>query len=176
MWKIMSKTRHSSKKQRERILAGEPVDPARSALMARVRGKNSKPEVVVRRVAHVLGYRFRLHRGDLPGTPDLIFPRLRKVIFVHGCFWHRHRGCSRTTTPKTRAEFWAEKFTRNIERDALKTKQLRALGWRVLIVWECETFNPDILSNHLAAFLAQYHQRAQRGLKNRSRAQRWQRT
>ncbi|HEX9274354.1 MAG TPA: very short patch repair endonuclease [Candidatus Binatia bacterium] len=161
----MPKIRHPSKKQLEKILAGEPVDPARSALMARVRGKNSKPEIVVRRVAHALGYRFRLHRGNLPGTPDLVFSRLRKVIFVHGCFWHRHRGCSRTTTPKTRAAFWAEKFARNIERDALKASQLKALGWKVLIVWECETFNPDILSGDLAAFLAFRRQRARRELR-----------
>src|ERR1700693_3779959 len=89
-------------------------DPRRSALMARIRGKNTQPEIVVRRAAHALGYRFRLYRPDLPGSPDLVFPRLRKVILVHGCYWHRHPACSRTTTPKTRRSFWAAKFARNV--------------------------------------------------------------
>jgi DNA mismatch endonuclease (patch repair protein) len=136
-----------------KLLAGATVDPQRSALMARVRGKDSKPEIVVRRSAHALGYRFRLHRRNLPGTPDLVFPRLRKAIFVHGCFWHRHRGCSRTTTPKTRAAFWAEKFADNIKRDARTRRQLRAAGWDVLVVWECETFDRRALTRRLAAFL-----------------------
>jgi DNA mismatch endonuclease (patch repair protein) len=121
--------------------------------MARVRDKNSKPELAVRRLVHGLGYRFRLHNRNLPGTPDLVFPRLRKAIFVHGCFWHRHHGCARTTSPKTRAAYWAEKFERNIERDQAKEGQLRALGWDVLIVWECETFDPRRLSRRLKAFL-----------------------
>lgn len=136
------------------FLAGEPVDPKRSALMARVRDKDSKPELVVRRLAHRLGYRFRLHRRDLPGTPDLVFPRLRKIIFVHGCFWHRHRGCYRTTTPETRKAYWADKFKTNIKRDRLKKRQLEALGWDVLVVWECETFNLDNLSDRLTAFFS----------------------
>jgi DNA mismatch endonuclease (patch repair protein) len=135
------------------MLAGEPVDLQRSALMARVRDKNSKPELAVRRLAHRLGYRFRLHVRNLPGTPDLVFPRFRKVIFVHGCFWHRHRGCGRTTTPKTRHAYWAEKFETNIQRDKTKKRQLEALGWKVLVVWECETFDLDALSRRLIAFL-----------------------
>lgn len=153
----MRKMRYSAKKTREKILAGEPIDPKRSALMGRVRGKNSKPEMVVRRLTHSLGYRFRLHCRNLPGTPDLVFPRLRKVIFVHGCFWHRHRGCYRTTTPKTRAGYWASKFERNIERDALKERQLRASGWDVLVVWECETFDSDVLADRLTAFFSGRH-------------------
>ena len=136
-----------------RFLEGEPVDPQRSALMARVRDKNSKPELAVRRLAHRLGYRFRLHYRKLPGTPDLVFPRLQKVIFVHGCFWHRHYGCVRTTSPRTRAAYWAEKFERNVERDQAKEGELRALGWKVLVVWECETFDPGALSRRLRAFL-----------------------
>src|SRR5256885_14520444 len=120
------------------ISLAETIDPTRSALMARVRSKNSHPEMVVRRVAHALGYRFRLHRSNLPGTPDLVFPRIRKVILVHGCFWHRHPGCRRTTTPKTRGEYWATKFQENIERDARKEQALKALGWDVLVIWECE--------------------------------------
>ncbi|MBK3735767.1 DNA mismatch endonuclease Vsr [Azospirillum brasilense] len=129
--------------------------PERSSLMARIGPRDSKPEMIVRRMVHALGYRFRLHRRDLPGTPDLIFPRLRKVIFVHGCFWHRHEGCRLTTTPKTRAEFWQEKFSRNVERDARKEDELRSLGWDVLTIWECETRKPDILRNRLLSWLEQ---------------------
>ena len=123
-------------------------------LMSRVGSKNSKPELVVRRMAHGLGYRFRLHYRNLPGTPDLVFPKLKKAMFVHGCFWHRHSGCARTTTPKTRAAYWADKFERNIERDATKERQLRGLGWDVLVVWECETFQPQTLTSHLRRFLS----------------------
>lgn len=145
----MAKT---SRTNARRLLAGEPIDPNRSALMARVRDKHSKPEMVVRRMAHRLGYRFRLHRRNLPGTPDLVFPSLRKVIFVHGCFWHRHKGCARTTSPKTRRDYWAQKFADNIKRDAQKTKLLKAHGWNVLVVWECETFETDSLSRRIAEF------------------------
>lgn len=153
----MRKIRHLAKKPHAKMLAGEPIDPKRSALMGRVKGKDSKPEMVVRKLVHSLGYRFRLHCRNLPGTPDLIFPRLRKAIFVHGCFWHRHQGCYRTTTPKTRADYWASKFERNIERDALKQRQLRASGWDVLVVWECETFDSDVLSDRLTAFFSGRH-------------------
>ncbi len=136
----------------QKVLAGEPVDPKRSSLMARVRDKHSKPELVVRRMAHSLGYRFRLHRKDLPGTPDLVFPKSRKAIFVHGCFWHRHKGCSRTTSPKTRSLYWADKFETNIKRDAIKERNLRALGWDVLVIWECQTFNIDKLAKRIDKF------------------------
>ncbi|PDQ17672.1 very short patch repair endonuclease [Mesorhizobium sanjuanii] len=119
-----------------------PPTPARSALMGRVRGKNTTPEMVVRRAAHRLGLRFRIHRRDMPGTPDIVLRKHRLVIFVHGCFWHRHEGCRRCTTPKTRAEFWSEKFRRNVERDHRHVDALRKRGWNVLIVWECETKNP----------------------------------
>lgn len=125
----------------------------RSELMARVRGKDSKPEMVVRRLAHGLGYRFRLHCRGLPGTPDLVFPRLRKAILVHGCFWHRHAGCSRTTEPKTRADFWATKFADNLRRDERDRLQLLGAGWAVLVVWECETADIDMLRKRLARFL-----------------------
>ncbi len=137
-----------------RILEGSPVDPKRSALMARVRTQHSKPEIAVRRVVHALGYRFRLHRRNLPGTPDLVFPKAKKVVFVHGCFWHRHRGCSRTTTPKTRAAYWVAKFAANVRRDARTQRQLKSAGWRVLVVWECQTFDPSALAKRLARFLA----------------------
>ena len=138
----------------KRHLAGAPVDAARSTLMRRVQGKNTTPERIVRRAAHSLGYRFRLHGRDLPGTPDLIFPRLRKVIFVHGCFWHRHVGCSRTTTPKTRAAYWQDKFDQNMERDRRNVATLQLFGWEVLVVWECETFDRPQLLATLSRFLA----------------------
>jgi len=137
----------------KRNAVSEPVLPARSSLMARIGPKNSRPEMVVRKLAHRLGYRFRLHRRDLPGTPDIVFPVKRRVVFVHGCFWHRHKNCYRTTTPKTRAEFWAEKFSRNVERDAKNVRLLKELGWHVLIIWECDTFDPDRLEGLLAKFL-----------------------
>ena len=138
----------------DRELAGERIDRARSALMSRVRCKNTKPELVVRREVHALGYRFRLHRSDLPGTPDLVFPRLHKVVFVHGCFWHRHEGCSRTTTPTTRAAYWQRKFEQNVQRDRRNVTMLEALGWKVLVIWECETFDRSRLAESLSSFLA----------------------
>lgn len=109
--------------------------------MARVKGKDTKPELRVRRLLHALGYRFRLHRRDLPGTPDLVFPGRRAVIFVHGCFWHRHPdpGCWRARLPKSRPEFWIPKLEANAARDAVNLAALAALGWRVLTIWECET-------------------------------------
>jgi DNA mismatch endonuclease (patch repair protein) len=122
--------------------------------MGRVRGKDSKPEKAVRRMAHALGYRFRLHARTLPGTPDLVFPGKRKVIFVHGCFWHRHPKCIRTTTPKTRAAFWADKFKQNIARDAARERELKTLGWEVLVIWECETFDDSTLKSLVKSFLS----------------------
>lgn len=107
--------------------------------MRAVRRANTTPEILVRKAAHSLGLRFRLHRRDLPGTPDLVFPKLRTVVFVHGCFWHRHAKCARATTPKTRAAFWLDKFDANVARDKRTTAKLRALGWRVIVIWECET-------------------------------------
>lgn len=127
--------------------------PQRSALMARIGPRNTKPEILVRRAAHRLGYRFRLYRADLPGTPDLVFPSRRVVIFVHGCFWHRHRGCSRCTAPKTRSAYWQAKFDANEARDARQIAELRELGWRVYVIWECEALDPaaleDLLRTHL---------------------------
>lgn len=131
-----------------------PVLPGRSALMARIGPKNSKPEMIVRRLLHALGYRFRLHAKDLPGRPDIVFRSKKKVIFVHGCFWHRHHGCKKATTPKTRVEFWTEKFERNVARDRLKEAALRERGWLVLVVWECETKSVETLSAKLVSALA----------------------
>lgn len=115
---------------------------ARSAHMRSIRQKNTTPELVVRRVAHAAGLRFRLHRRDLPGTPDLVFQKHRTVVFVHGCFWHRHEGCRKATMPKSRTDFWSEKFERNRERDARNVADLETLGWRVAVVWECQTRHP----------------------------------
>ena len=132
----------------------DQLDPqSRSQLMGRIRGKDTRPEMVVRRTAHAMGYRFRLHRRGLPGSPDLAFPSKRSVIFVHGCFWHRHPGCRKASTPGTRQVFWQAKFDRNIERDGRNEAELTAAGWRVLVVWECETKNVDELRDKLRQFL-----------------------
>lgn len=125
----------------------------RSALMTLVRSKDTRPELIVRRLAHQLGYRFRLHRRDLPGSPDLTFPARRAVVFVHGCFWHQHdcpRGARR---PRTNAEYWSAKLDRNVARDATARGQLEDLGWRVLVIWECETRDADTLRGRLSEFL-----------------------
>lgn len=110
----------------------------RSVRMARIHGKDTKPELLLRRALHALGVRYRLHVKGLPGKPDLVFARRRVVIFVHGCFWHRHAGCKVASTPKSNTEFWQAKFTRNVERDASTVAALEAQGWRVIIAWECE--------------------------------------
>jgi DNA mismatch endonuclease, patch repair protein len=118
----------------------------RSKNMAAVRGKNTSPEMRVRRVLYAMGYRFRLHRKDLPGNPDIVLPKYRTCIFVHGCFWHQHPGCKRATIPETRKEFWMAKFHHNKERDDLARKEIEKLGWRVCVIWECETKAPDLLN------------------------------
>ena len=122
---------------------------SRSDIMRAVKRANTAPEIIVRQVLHALGLRFRLHRRDLPGSPDVVLPRFRTVIFVHGCFWHRHPDCRYTTTPKTRQEYWLPKFAANIERELRKEAQLQALGWRVLLVWECETKQREELTLRL---------------------------
>ncbi|WP_090734422.1 very short patch repair endonuclease [Azotobacter beijerinckii] len=113
----------------------------RSDIMRAVKRAHTGPEVAVRKLLHSLGLRFRLHRKALPGSPDIVLPKHRTVIFVHGCFWHRHPGCRYASTPKTRQDYWLPKFAANVERDARKSSQLKELGWRVLVVWECETRN-----------------------------------
>lgn len=117
----------------------------RSQLMARIRSKDTKPEWVVRRLVHGMGYRYVLHDRRLPGTPDLVFPSRRRIIFVHGCFWHGH-DCGRVFLPKTNSEFWSEKISRNRSRDETQLAELRKLGWKVLTVWECST-NPKALAS-----------------------------
>lgn len=126
----------------------------RKVIMSRVRGKDTKPEMAVRRWLHAHGFRFRLHRRDLPGSPDIVLPKYRTVIFVNGCFWHRHLGCPRTTTPKTRKDFWEKKFQANISRDIANEDRLRCLGWRVLIVWECRTKRDEDIEEALGDLIA----------------------
>jgi DNA mismatch endonuclease (patch repair protein) len=121
--------------------------------MSRIRGRDTTPERTVRSVLHRLGYRFRLHRRDLPGRPDIVLPRFGSVIFVHGCFWHRHLGCRYTTTPSTRSEFWQNKFQQNVARDKRNEADLRKAGWRVLCVWECQTRETEVLARQLRHFL-----------------------
>ncbi|HWQ36928.1 MAG TPA: DNA mismatch endonuclease Vsr [Blastocatellia bacterium] len=123
--------------------------------MSAIRGAHTKPEMVVRSLVHRLGYRFRLHRRDLPGKPDLVFAGRRKVVFVHGCFWHMHDCKYGSVKPATNAEFWQNKRISNVERDARHLKALRKDGWRVLVVWECETREPEQLQKRLDKFLSQ---------------------
>src|SRR5580692_7367649 len=118
--------------QQNRVQANRLTPQRRSWLMSRVRGKNTTPEIRTRKIAHALGLRFRIHRQDLPGKPDIVFPRRRLALFVHGCFWHRHPGCRKATAPSSK--FWATKFSRNIRRDALVATELKALGWRVAVI------------------------------------------
>ena len=127
----------------------------RSELMSRIRGKDTKPEMLVRRLVHGMGYRYRLHARDLPGRPDLVFRPRRKAIFVHGCFWHRHEGCSRNTMPATRQDFWRRKLNGNAQRDRRNEAALREAGWRVLVIWECEAKGNMIrLERIIRGFLA----------------------
>lgn len=126
----------------------------RSALMSRIRGRDTKPEMIVRCLAHGMGYRFRLHRRDLPGSPDLVFVGRRKVIFVHGCYWHRHEGCRFAYSPKSNLDFWTRKFDSNVARDRRAIEELERLGWQVLIIWECEVSRIGPLRETLAGFLA----------------------
>lgn len=123
----------------------------RSQMMSGIKGKNSLPEMLVRRTLFLMGYRFRLHRRDLPGTPDIAMPGRRIAIFVHGCFWHAHQGCKYAKTPSTRADFWSAKLRANVERDRRVSDELTANGWRVLRVWECATRDRDALSGLAAA-------------------------
>jgi len=132
----------------DRLTAGE-----RSRLMSRIRGKDTKPEMAVRRLVHGMGFRYRLHRRDLPGSPDLVLPRHRKVILVHGCFWHSHAGCRAGRVPASNTGFWEPKLRRNAERDAASEEALRRAGWAVLVVWECQTKKAADLGDRLGAFL-----------------------
>ena len=121
----------------------------RSRMMSGIKGKNTKPELIVRSFLHSQGYRFRLHRKDLPGKPDIVLPRLKVCVFVHGCFWHRHPGCRYAVMPKSRVDFWTTKLEGNVERDHRAAEQLGELGWKVLVVWECELRTPEIAMSAL---------------------------
>lgn len=127
----------------------------RSRCMAAIRGRDTKPEMIVRSLVHRMGYRFRLHRKDLPGKPDLVLPGRRKVVFVHGCFWHQHPRCRYATRPATRPEFWADKLDGNRDRDKRVQRELRKLGWEVMVVWECQTKDPEKLEGRLRSFLGE---------------------
>ena len=124
----------------------------RSALMGRIRGTDTKPELFVRRSLHSRGYRFRTHVRELPGRPDLVFTKRQAVIFVHGCFWHRH-GCRKTYSPKSRQEFWQRKFKGNVMRDRRNQSLLVDAGWKVLVLWECEVETDDSILNRIVDFL-----------------------
>jgi len=126
----------------------------RSRIMSRVKGRDTQPELVVRRQLHRLGYRFRLHRKDLPGKPDIVLPKYRAVIFVHGCFWHGHPGCRRATRPASNTEFWDRKIDSNVARDAQAQAALAALGWRQLTIWQCQIRDPEALAERLTQFLS----------------------
>ena len=129
------------------------LDPeARSRLMARIRGKNTAPELAVRRALHAAGFRFRLHRRDLPGTPDIVLPRYQIAIFVHGCFWHGHE-CAKGSLPKSREDYWETKIYANRERDKRKRLELEAAGWRIVTIWECEIRNSTDIMNRIARYL-----------------------
>lgn len=123
---------------------------ARSALMARVKGKDSKPELIVRSALHKMGYRFRLHPKELPGSPDIVLPRYKTVLFVHGCFWHRHKGCRASSTPQSNQKYWMDKFIRNVERDKRNRKDLIKMGWHVFVIWECDTRDGRKLNKRIA--------------------------
>ncbi len=125
------------------------VSEQRSRNMSAIKSKNTKPEIKVRKVLHSMGYRFRLHSKDLPGSPDIVLPKYKTVIFVHGCFWHRHQNCKYASTPKTRQEFWNKKFNENINRDKINQENLSSKGWKIIIVWECETKNIENLRDKI---------------------------
>ena len=124
----------------------------RSENMRAIRGKNSVPEITVRKLVHGLGYRFRLHRADLPGKPDLVFPARRKVIFVHGCFWHSH-ACKAGLVPNSNREFWSQKLGRNKDRDMQNLQDLTSIGWDSLVIWQCELKQLDAVQERITKFL-----------------------
>ena len=124
----------------------------RSCNMSRIRSRDTSPEILVRSLLHRIGFRFRKHASNLPGKPDIVLPRYKVAICVHGCFWHRHKGCKRCTTPKTNIEYWLPKLEGNQRRDKLRQMQLRKLGYKVLVIWECETKNEEALEKKITRF------------------------
>ena len=129
------------------------VDDSVSFRMKRVKQRDTAPELVVRKLLFAKGYRYRVHRDDLPGSPDIVFPSRRKVVFVHGCFWHGHEKCTRASLPKTRTQYWSDRVAENRKRDVRSISALERLGWSVLVVWECETKNVRSLAERLSGFL-----------------------
>lgn len=127
----------------------------RSWIMSHVKGKDTKPEILVRSIVHKLGYRFQTHKSDLPGKPDIVLVRHQKVIFVHGCFWHGHKRCVRSSRPQSNKSFWAKKLDKNIARDKRTRRELDKNGWKALIIWTCETKNILKLQNKIAKFLVE---------------------
>src|ERR1051326_2573148 len=127
----------------------------RSWNMSRIRATNTKPEIAVRRILHRLGYRFRVHALNLRGKPDIVLPRHRVVLFVHGCFWHRHHCCKFSTTPKTNRAYWQRKFAANRYRDRRHSEQLTILGWKTIVVWECQINSPELWTTTLSELLRQ---------------------
>ena|SRR3989339_884645 len=125
----------------------------RSWIMSRVKGRDTQPEVLARSLVHRMGFRFRIHRRELPGNPDIVLPRHKKLIFIHGCFWHGHTGCSRSKRPTTNKNFWNNKLNSNIKRDRKNYKELQRIGWKVLVVWGCETKSSELLLRKLERFL-----------------------
>ena len=128
------------------------TDPERSAIMRAVKQKHTGPEMIVRKLLFSLGLRYRLHRKSLPGSPDVVFASSKIAVFVHGCFWHRHAGCKLATTPKANADFWREKFERNVARDRDNEEKLREMSWRVFVVWQCETRDLEKLTRRIVDF------------------------
>ena len=135
------------------IMADTISKDKRSWNMSRIRSRDTRPELVVRSALHRLGYRFRIHKKDLPGKPDIVLAKYRTVIFVNGCFWHQHKGCKYAYQPKTRVKFWREKLQGNSERDIRTRKKLRRMDWRSRIIWECQIKNPAKLNKYLTQFL-----------------------
>jgi DNA mismatch endonuclease, patch repair protein len=125
----------------------------RKEMMSSVKQRHTKPEIAVRKLLHRLGYRFRLHSKKLPGTPDIVLPKYKAVIFVHGCFWHQHEGCRKSRRPTSNVEFWNEKLDKNIERDERKESELKNAGWKVLTVWDCEIKDENLLIEKIKKFL-----------------------
>ena len=138
---------------------------ARSRNMSRIRSKNTKPELMVRKMLHASGFRFRLHDKNLPGKPDIVLPKWKTVIFVHGCFWHRHQGCKRATIPKTRTEWWLNKFDRNIANDSNNCSKLISAGWNVVIVWECEVGQFDEIISIIKKPVVEENRKNAKGIK-----------
>ncbi|NLA25700.1 MAG: DNA mismatch endonuclease Vsr [Bacteroidales bacterium] len=127
----------------------------RSKIMSSIKSKDTKPELIVRRLLHSMGYRYRLHRKDLPGSPDIVLSNYKKVIFIHGCFWHGHKGCSRAKLPKTNTEKWQQKISKNMKRDMESIEKLHSLGWAVLVLWTCEIKDEENLKRELEDFILQ---------------------